>query len=84
MMVGDLRNFDQDKWRSIRMDIDQDNPVFTESSFWPPLNLATTAVPIDFLVSSSYSQDLLDDAEMRSMAQQCKEESKFVHEPLFH
>lgn len=57
--LGDLRNFDQDEWRTIRMDPDQDDPAFTESSLWPPLNLATQPIPADFLVAYSYSNELL-------------------------
>lgn len=57
--LGDLRNFDQEEWRSIRMDPDQDDPAFTESSLWPPLNLATQPIPADFLVAYSYSVDML-------------------------
>lgn len=56
--LGDLRNFDQEEWRTIRMDPDNDEPAYTESSLWPPVNLATTPLPADFLVAYSYSVDL--------------------------
>ena len=49
--LGDLRNFDQDEWRQITMDSDQDDPSFTERWLWPPLNLATQPVPADYLVA---------------------------------
>ena len=53
--LGDLRNFNQDEWRSIRMDNDKDCPAYTESVLWPLRNLATHPLPNDFLVSYSYS-----------------------------
>eukprot|EP00737_Agarophyton_chilense_P002903 gb/GEZJ01003342.1/.p1 GENE.gb/GEZJ01003342.1/~~gb/GEZJ01003342.1/.p1 ORF type:complete len:613 (-),score=77.81 gb/GEZJ01003342.1/:117-1874(-) len=53
--MGDLRNFNQDEWRSIRMDEDQDCPAYTESVLWPLRNLAHNPLPRDFLVSYSYS-----------------------------
>lgn len=56
--LGDLRNFDQEEWRSIIMDADTDDPSYTESSLWPPLNLGSQPIPADFLVAYSYSVDL--------------------------
>lgn len=56
--LGDLRNFNQEEWRDIRMDPDNDEPLYTESSLWPPLNLATQPIPADFLVAYSYSIDV--------------------------
>ncbi len=56
--LGDLRNFDQEEWRAIRMDPDNDEPSYTESSLWPPLNLASQPIPADFLVAYSYSVDM--------------------------
>lgn len=53
--LGDLRNFNQDEWKGIRMDADQDSPAYTESVLWPPRNLVTHPLPTDFLVSYSYS-----------------------------
>lgn len=53
--LGDLRNFNQEEWKSIRMDPDQDSPTYTESVLWPPRNLVTHPLPSDFLVSYSYS-----------------------------
>lgn len=53
--LGDLRNFNQDEWKSIRMDPDQDTPGYTESVLWPPRNLISNPLPSDFLVSYSYS-----------------------------
>lgn len=53
--LGDLRNFNQDEWKSIRMDEDQDSPAYTESVLWPLRNLSTNPLPRDFLVSYAYS-----------------------------
>lgn len=53
--LGDLRNFNQEEWKSIQMDPDQDCPSYTESVLWPPRNLITHPLPSDFLVSYSYS-----------------------------
>lgn len=52
---GDLRNFNQEEWRGIRMDVDQDCPGYTESVLWPLRNLTTHPLPRDYLVSYSYS-----------------------------
>lgn len=56
---GDLRNFNQEEWRSIRMDADQDCPAYTESVLWPLRNLSTHPLPKDFLVSYAYSCETL-------------------------
>lgn len=53
--LGDLRNFNQEEWKSIRMDQDQDCPQYTESVLWPLRNLSTHPLPRDFLVSYAYS-----------------------------
>lgn len=58
--LGDLRNFNQEEWRSIRMDPDQDTPTYTESVLWPPRNVASNPLPVDFLVSYSYSTETVD------------------------
>lgn len=52
---GDLRNFNQEEWRNIRMDEDLDCPAYTESVLWPLRNLSAHPLPKDFLVSYAYS-----------------------------
>lgn len=56
---GDLRNFNQEEWRSIQMDADQDVPAYTESILWPLRNLTTHPLPCDFVVSYAYSCETL-------------------------
>lgn len=60
---GDLRNFNQDEWRSIRMDADSDCPSYTESVLWPLRNLSTHPLPKDFLVSYAYSCESVSSAQ---------------------